>query len=60
LLYLPAHFLKRHAVVCEQQHFAIVQHDRPEVHLGFADRQSTQGRVEKVGRKVQVCREGAY
>jgi hypothetical protein len=25
---LPAYFLKRHAVGCEQQHFAIVQHAR--------------------------------
>jgi hypothetical protein len=28
LLYLPAYFLMRHAVRCEQQHFAIVQHAR--------------------------------
>ena len=27
-LYLPAYFLKRHPVHCEQQHFAIVQHAR--------------------------------
>jgi hypothetical protein len=28
LLYRPTDFLKRHAVGCEQQHFAIVQHAR--------------------------------
>jgi hypothetical protein len=28
LLYLPTYLLKRHAVGCEQQHFAIAQHAR--------------------------------